>query len=79
MEFFPGDLELKEGLPQLIVIAIVGLCSVYIFARLFTNREAAVDYQIDEPEQLHPNWKGRVLDEPSVKVRQSRTIGLGCC
>lgn len=68
MESFPGDLELKEGLPQLIVIAIVGLASVYIFARLFTDPEAAVDYTIPEPEQLHPDWKGEVLDEPSSKV-----------
>jgi hypothetical protein len=68
MESFSGDLELKEGLPQLIVIAIVGLCSVYIFARLFTHLEAAVNYQIPKPEQLHPDWKGKVLDEPSLKV-----------
>lgn len=68
MDSFPGDLELKEGLPQLIVIAIVGLASVYVFARLFTDPEAAVDYSIPEPEQLHPDWKGKVLDEPSLKV-----------
>lgn len=70
MESFPGDLELKQGLPQLIVVAIVGLASVYIFARLFTDPEAAVDYTILEPEQLHPDWKGEVLDEPSLKVDQ---------
>lgn len=68
MDPFPGDLELKEGLPQLIVIAIVGLCSVYIFARLFTDPEAAVDYTIPEPEQLHQDWKGKLLDEPSLRV-----------
>jgi hypothetical protein len=68
MDSFPGDLELKEGLPQLIIIAIVGLCSVYIFARLFTDLEAAVDYHVPEPDQLHPAWKGQVLEEPSLKV-----------
>ncbi|TID19401.1 Aldedh-domain-containing protein [Venturia nashicola] len=74
MEAFPGDLELEDGLPQLIIIAIVGLASVYVFARLFTDTESAVDYTIPEPEQLHPDWKGEVLDEPSLNISGSSAI-----
>lgn len=65
---FSGDLNLEDGLPQILTLGILALTAIYAFTRLFTDPEAGVVYQIPEPEQLREGWKGELLEEPSLKV-----------
>jgi hypothetical protein len=69
MDLLPEDISLGEGLPQLLTLLILALSAVYVFTRLFTDPEAGVRYQVDEPEQLGDGWEGKTLDEPSLKVK----------
>lgn len=71
----PGDLGLEDGIPQLLALGVLALISIYFFTRLFTDPEAAVDYDCQEPEQLRADWKAEVLEDPGIKVL-SCTIGL---
>jgi hypothetical protein len=64
----PGDLNLEDGLPSILVLAIVALITIYAFASLFTDPERAVEFDVPEPEQLRHDWKGKILDQPSTKV-----------
>jgi hypothetical protein len=64
----PGDLNLEDGIPTLLILAIVGLVSIYLFTIKLTDVESAVDYDVPEPEQLRSDWKGEVLENPSIKV-----------
>src|SRR5690349_20001975 len=66
----PGALGLEDGLPMLLVLAIVALISVYVLTTLLTDPESAVDFDISEPEQLRSDWKGPVLENPSIKVHE---------
>jgi hypothetical protein len=65
----PGELGLENGIPTILVLAIVALISIYAFTTLFTDPESAVDFDVPEPEQLRPDWKGEILENPSIKVR----------
>ena len=64
----PEDLSLEDGLPVLLVLIIVALVSIYAFTNLFTDPEGAVDFDVPEPEQLRSDWKGEILEIPSIKV-----------
>jgi hypothetical protein len=65
---FPGDLNLEDGLPQVLTLGILALTAIYAFTRLFTDPEAGVVYNVSEPEQLAEGWKGEVLEEPTLTV-----------
>jgi hypothetical protein len=41
-----------------------------------SNDGAAVNYSVDVPEQCKKDWKGPVLDNPSIKVRLPRSLAL---
>lgn len=65
----PEDLDLENGLPALLVLVIVALISIYTFTKLFTDPEGVIPtYDVPEPEQLSPHWKGEILENPSIKV-----------
>ena len=65
---FPEDLNLEDGIPTILALAIVALISIYAFTNLFTDPESAVDFDVPEPEQLRDDWKGEILETPSIKV-----------
>jgi hypothetical protein len=77
MDFLPEDISLEGGLPQLLILSILALAAVYVFTRLFTDPEAGVIYEVEEPEQLQAGWQGKVLDEPSLKVHILAISRLG--
>jgi hypothetical protein len=64
----PEDLSLGDGIPTVLVLAIVVLVSIYSLARLFTDPEGPVNFDVPEPEQLRLDWKGDILEKPSIKV-----------
>jgi hypothetical protein len=64
----PGDLNLEDGVPAVLILAFVALISIYAFTNLFTDPEGAVDFNVPEPEQLRQDWKGEVLENPLIKV-----------
>lgn len=64
----PGDLSLEDGIPTILALAFVALISIYAFTSLFTDPEGPVDFDVLEPEQLRADWKGEVLENPSIKV-----------
>jgi hypothetical protein len=70
MDILPEDISLGDGLPQLLILLILALCAIYVFARLFTDPEAGLIYHVQGPEQLGDEWEGKVLDEPSLKVKK---------
>jgi hypothetical protein len=49
---------------------IVALSIIWIFCR--ADPEQAVKYVVEPPEQAKPEWKGQLLEKPSLKVRTSR-------
>ena len=64
----PGDLGLEDGIPLFLALIFAGLIAIYTFTNLFTDPEGAVDFDVPEPEQLRADWKGEILENPSIKV-----------
>jgi len=51
------------------LLGAIGAATIVALYFLFRkDAEAAVPYHIEAPEQTRPGWKGKVLDEPSLKV-----------
>ena len=55
------------GLLLAVAIAIVALNAFYR-AVLVSDDEAPITFAVPAPEQCKPEWKGRILDERSIKV-----------
>jgi hypothetical protein len=78
MEQFPW-LELpEEGLPLYASIAVTFLLALVLLLWFSRDPEAAVKYTVSPPPQIHPDWKGEILDTPSIKVSgsQAKTMAL---
>lgn len=59
----------SSELHQAIVVSLATLLFTYLVVwSIRTKAESAVDYTVEEPEQLKPGWKGKVLDSPSIQV-----------
>lgn len=70
------------GIP--ILPSVIGL-SVSFLAIWLLNRfvlvpegELAADFALNPPEQCAPGWKGKVLDDPAIKVSGSTAIQCYC-
>ena len=58
-----------QAVGLLLAVAIAILISTVLYrAILVTDDEAPITFAVPVPEQCKPEWKGRILDEPSVKV-----------
>ncbi|KAL8687344.1 MAG: hypothetical protein Q9218_006459, partial [Villophora microphyllina] len=70
--------SLSLDLPwQEIAVAIICALLAYIIlisTILREDVEAPIDYTVPTPEQCKPGWKGKVLDEPSIKIPGSSAI-----
>jgi hypothetical protein len=52
------------------VLAVAGTLLAILSAFLLfrTSKEGAVSYTVEIPDQCQEDWKGTVLDKPSIKV-----------
>jgi len=61
--------------PTIVVQAFIAAASLWLlYVLLRTDPEKAVDFTTPAPEQCRPGWRGRVLDDPSIKVPGSTAI-----
>lgn len=57
------------------ILTVTCLAAVYILQRLLRqDPEQAIDFSVPPPEPCQPAWRGKVLDEPSIKVPGSTAI-----
>ena len=62
-----------EAQPPWLEISVLLLSTVFLFAVfkvivLDDDEERIVHFKVPIPEQCSPEWKGEVLEEPTVKV-----------
>lgn len=55
-----------------VFITAASLWLLYVLLR--NDPEKAVDFTVAAPEQCRPGWRGRVLDDPSIKIPGSTAI-----
>lgn len=68
LEYVPSDIgTIVSGLATILSIWL-------IYALLRVDPEKAVDFSIPPPEQCSPDWKGKTLDDPTIKVSGSTAI-----
>ena len=65
---FPTDLPWLEIC--IFFGSIVLVVSVFNHVVLNPDAERPIHFQIPVPEQCNPQWRGKVLEEPSIKVSQ---------
>ncbi|KAK0507168.1 hypothetical protein JMJ35_010206 [Cladonia borealis] len=74
--------QLPENVPWLeilIFILSIGLVlTVFNYIVLNDSNEQPVTFDVPIPEQCGPQWKGEVLDRPSIKVSGSSAIQCYC-
>jgi hypothetical protein len=51
-----------------VVAGALGALTLIVLYYLYSEKEAAVPYHVEPPEQTRPGWKGKILDEPSLTV-----------
>ncbi|KKY13573.1 putative aldehyde dehydrogenase [Diplodia seriata] len=66
--------ESLNGPQGYLVLATIALTTLFCFTWYTYDVEAAVDYSVEPPEQCSSGWKGRVLDQPSLKITGSNDI-----
>ncbi|KAF4537504.1 Aldehyde dehydrogenase [Lasiodiplodia theobromae] len=66
--------ESLNGPQAYVLLATAAITTLFFFTWYTFDSEAAVDYSVEPPEQCSPGWKGRVLDEPSLKAAGSNNI-----
>ena len=49
-------------------IALAALIPLLLFLFFRPDPEAPVPYTVPPPPECHPDWKGEILDSPSLKV-----------
>lgn len=54
---------------HVVTIAFTSVAVAVAVYLLKPDPEAAIDYEVPLPEQCEPEWKGEVLENPSIKVR----------
>lgn len=57
-----------DNLTTVLLTGVVVVIAGVIVSWLKPDPEAAVDYEIPLPEQCRADWKGEVLENPSLKV-----------
>ena len=69
MAYFNQLAEDVSWLEILIFILSIGLVlTVFNYVVLNDSNEQPVAFDVPIPEQCGPQWKGEVLDQPSIKV-----------
>lgn len=57
------------SLNTLVASLVAVVLSFFVFRYWRASRFAAVSYTVPIPEQCNGDWEGKVLEEPSIKVR----------
>ncbi|OJD35290.1 oxidoreductase [Diplodia corticola] len=70
----PTLLESLNGPQGYLVLATVAITTLFLFTLYTFDVEAAVYYYVEPPEQCSSGWKGRVLEQPSLKIAGSNDI-----
>jgi hypothetical protein len=56
---------------RLLTVVVLGVLSLLALRWvLISDPEAPVSYSLTVPEQCRDDWKGEILEEPSIRVRQ---------
>lgn len=63
--------SLAHDIPFYVSFTLCSLATFVLYVCLKPDPEAAIDYYIPIPEQCHPEWKGEILQDPSLKVARS--------
>ncbi|KAF1991571.1 aldehyde dehydrogenase [Aulographum hederae CBS 113979] len=71
-------LEQLEDLSLYITLAVGALTLFLLIKSSLPDPEAAVNYTVPVPEQCRPEWKGEILEEPSIKLPKSSAIQCYC-
>jgi len=53
------------------------LLGYFIVRLLIPDPEAAVVYGVDEPEQVKEDWKGQILENPTLQVGEAKPLNGG--
>lgn len=70
--------SLGNGIPFYISFILCSLATFTLYIYLKPDPEAAIDYHVPAPEQCHPEWKGEILQNPSLKVPRSNILDTAC-
>ena len=53
---------------SIFVLSVVFVCAAFKIIVLRDDEERPVSFGITVPEQCLPEWKGKVLEDPAIKV-----------
>ena len=53
---------------SIFILSIVFLCVAFKIIVLRDDEEGPVKFRITVPEQYLPEWKGKILEDPAIKV-----------
>ena len=78
MEDFIFFLHTQQQYIQYCVAAVTVAVTFYFTCRLIctTDDGAPIDFRVPAPEQCRPDWAGRLLDEPGIKVEYRDQTGI---
>jgi acyl-CoA reductase-like NAD-dependent aldehyde dehydrogenase len=75
MELFQGRDALPFDVTTSIVAAITGLVTIWVVYRLLrSDPDKPVNFSVPAPEQCAPDWAGKALENPSIRVSSSTAI-----
>jgi hypothetical protein len=69
---FPADFPWLEI--SIFFFSLLFVFTIFSYAVLNNGDERPVTFNVSIPEQCSPEWKGEVLDEPSIKASPSTHI-----
>lgn len=72
MEFAKGLVLFETATTATTICVLVAIWLLYRALR--SDDEKAVDFTIPTPEQCEPGWRGKTLEEPTIKVSGSTAI-----
>ena len=65
---------------ELVWWSCFSLLTIAVFKILLhSDAEDAIEFSVPVPEACRPGWKGRQLDEPTIKVRNFTTLISELC
>lgn len=69
----------EVGAEKTLAVVAIATLAVWLFSRFLGPEEPhAATFYVSPPEQCAPGWKGKPLDEPSIKVSGSTAIQCYC-
>ncbi|CAD6579898.1 MAG: Meiotic Sister-Chromatid recombination aldehyde dehydrogenase [Alectoria sarmentosa] len=63
---------------SIFLLSVVFVSAAFKYIVLDDDEERPVQLEVPVPEQCSPEWKGEVLDEPTIKISESSAIRCYC-